>query len=73
MPRKVLCAFPPGMLEQIDFIATVEHRTRSDLIREALRRYVDGFKTRCGLSSLDSVQQIAAPNVINLQSGGEQR
>lgn len=44
MPRKVLIALPPAMLEQVDFIATYEHRTRSDLIREALRRYLDNFK-----------------------------
>lgn len=44
MPKKVLVALPPGLLEQIDFVAQVEHRTRSDLIREALRRYIEGFK-----------------------------
>lgn len=44
MPKKVLVALPPGLLEQIDFVAQVEHRSRSDLIREALRRYIDGFK-----------------------------
>lgn len=44
MPKKVLCAFPPGMLEQIDYVAQAEHRTRSDLIREALRRYMSEFR-----------------------------
>ena len=44
MPKKVLVALPPGLLEQIDFVASAEHRTRSDLIREALRRYIEGFK-----------------------------
>ncbi len=44
MPKKVLIALPPAMLEQVDFIAQYEHRTRSDLIREALRRYLDNFK-----------------------------
>lgn len=44
MPKKVLVALPPGLLEQIDFVAEVEHRNRSDLIREALRRYIDNFK-----------------------------
>jgi len=48
MPKKVLVALPPGLLEQIDFVAQVEHRTRSDLIREALRRYIDGFKRNQG-------------------------
>lgn len=44
MPKKVLVALPPGLLEQIDFVAQVEHRNRSDLIREALRRYIEQFK-----------------------------
>ena len=44
MPKKVLVAIPPGLLEQTDFVAQVEHRTRSDLIREALRRYIGDFR-----------------------------
>jgi hypothetical protein len=40
MPKKVLVAFPPAMLEQIDRVAFQEHRTRSDLIRESMRRYL---------------------------------
>lgn len=44
MPKKVLCNFTPGLLEVIDFVAACEHRTRSDLIREALRRYLDSFR-----------------------------
>ncbi len=41
-------ALPPGLLEQIDFVAQVEHRSRSDLIREALRRYIENFKRSQG-------------------------
>lgn len=48
MPKKVLIALPPAMLEQADFVAHCEHRTRSDLIREALRRYLDNFKRTQG-------------------------
>lgn len=44
MPKKVLIALPLSMLEAIDFTAQVEHRNRSDLIREALRRYLDSFR-----------------------------
>ena len=44
MPKKVLVALPAGLLEQIDFVAQVEHRNRSDLIREALRRYIESFR-----------------------------
>lgn len=45
MSKKVLVALTPAFLEQVDFIAQVEHRTRSDLIRESLRRYLEAFKT----------------------------
>jgi metal-responsive CopG/Arc/MetJ family transcriptional regulator len=44
MPKKVLIALPPAMLEQVDYIAQMEHRTRSDLIRESLRRYLEAFR-----------------------------
>lgn len=49
MPKKVLIAMPPTMIEQMDFVASQEHRTRSDLIREALRRYLDSFRKERGL------------------------
>lgn len=52
MPKKVLIALPPAMLEQVDFIAMHEHRTRSDLIREALRRYLDNFRRQQGATPL---------------------
>ena len=44
MPKKVLIALPPAMLAEADYVAEQEHRTRSDLIREALRRYIAFFK-----------------------------
>lgn len=43
MPKKILLAIPPAMLAQVDSIAKLEHRTRSDLVREALRRYIKPF------------------------------
>ena len=46
MPKKVLVALPPKLLTKIDHIAETEHRTRSDLIREALRRYEDAYDLR---------------------------
>lgn len=43
-PKKVLIALPLAMLAEADYVAEQEHRTRSDLIREALRRYIAFFK-----------------------------
>ena len=63
MPKKVLIALPPAMLEQVDYIASCEHRTRSDLIREALRRYLDNFKRsqtpHMTVSTLETPAQIS--------------
>ncbi len=47
---KVLVNFQDDFLQEIDKIAEIEHRTRSSLIREALRRYITQFKN-------DSTQQ----------------
>jgi metal-responsive CopG/Arc/MetJ family transcriptional regulator len=47
------------MLEQADFVAQAEHRTRSDLIREALRRYLDNFRrTQGGHLAVSTVEQV---------------
>ena len=62
MPKKVLIAIPQAMLEQADYIAQCEHRTRSDLIREALRRYLDNFKrTQGSQMSNTSVSVVSEP------------
>lgn len=45
MPKKVLIALPEAMLTEVDIAAREEFRTRSDLIREALRRYLGNRKT----------------------------
>jgi len=52
------------MLEQCDFIAQVEHRTRSDLIREALRRYLENFRRT------HAADAPPAQNVIPLETSG---
>ena len=44
MMKRVLVALPSGLMEQADYVAQAEHRNRSDLIREAIRRYIESFK-----------------------------
>ncbi len=41
---KVLVNFQDEFLQDIDKMAELEHRTRSSLIREALRRYLLQYK-----------------------------
>ncbi len=40
---KILVGLDPEFLAKVDKIARAEHRTRSDLLREALRRYADNY------------------------------
>lgn len=53
------------MLEQVDYIAQCEHRTRSDLIREALRRYLDNFRrsqqSHMTVSTIETPQNVNTP------------
>ena len=41
---KVMISLPDRFLSEVDKAAQTEHRTRSDLIREALREYLRGEK-----------------------------
>jgi metal-responsive CopG/Arc/MetJ family transcriptional regulator len=40
MSTKVMVSFPEEFLSQVDRIAREEHRTRSELLREAVRLYI---------------------------------
>ena len=41
MTNKVLVSLPKKFLEDVDRVAAEEHRSRSELIREALRAYLE--------------------------------
>jgi uncharacterized protein (DUF433 family) len=41
MANKILVSLPEKFLEEVDKVAAEEHRSRSELIREALRAYID--------------------------------
>jgi metal-responsive CopG/Arc/MetJ family transcriptional regulator len=53
---KVLVNFQDEFLQDIDKIAELEHRTRSSLIREALRRYLLQYKTEAAKKETQSQQ-----------------
>ncbi len=44
--RSVTISLPVEMLDELDRVRKREHRSRSDLIREALRQYVAGGPVR---------------------------
>ncbi len=41
MAVKVMVSFPEEFLGQVDRIASEEHRSRSELLREAMRLYIE--------------------------------
>lgn len=47
---KVLVNFQDDFLQEIDKVSELEHRTRSSLIREALRRYLLQYKNETNQS-----------------------
>lgn len=42
--KKVLIGLPSRLLANVDLMAKYESRTRSDLIREAIRRYYENYR-----------------------------
>lgn len=45
---KTLISMPEAFLEEIDSFARKQHRTRSELIRQALREYIQQANERKG-------------------------
>lgn len=44
--KKVLISFQPSMIERFDFIAQCESMTRSELLRQATREFVERWKEK---------------------------
>jgi len=69
MTKKVMVSFPEEFLEEVDRIADVELRSRSELIREALRYYMgarqrgvrpgDVPQVRAAVESMNALAQVA--------------
>ncbi|MBE0446983.1 MAG: ribbon-helix-helix protein, CopG family, partial [Actinobacteria bacterium] len=38
---RMIVSMPEGFLKKIDQVAAMEHRSRSELVREALRKYLE--------------------------------
>lgn len=69
MSKKVMVSFPEEFLEEVDRIADEELRSRSELIREALRYYMgarqrdtrpgDVPHVRAAVESINALAQVA--------------
>ena len=57
MVTKVMVSFPEEFLAEIDRIARQEHRSRSELLREAMRLYISTKKRKARPGEDPSVQQ----------------
>ena len=69
MTTKVMVSFPDEFLDQVDRIAKEEHRSRSELLREAMRLYIavrhgtgrpgDDPRVRAAIAVQDALAQAA--------------
>jgi len=69
MAVKVMVSFPEEFLEQVDDVAREEHRSRSELLREALRLYMgtrqrrrrpgDDPRVRAAVATQDALARLA--------------
>jgi metal-responsive CopG/Arc/MetJ family transcriptional regulator len=69
MATKVIVSFPDELLAQVDRIAKEEHRSRSELLREAVRLYMtvrhsadrpgDDPRVRAAIAVQDALAQAA--------------
>jgi metal-responsive CopG/Arc/MetJ family transcriptional regulator len=68
MTTRVMISFPDEFLEAVDTLAEAEQRSRSELVREALRRYMeartgrvrpgDRPEVQAAVTSLNALAQI---------------
>ena len=57
MSTRVMVSFPEEFLERIDRIAQEENRSRSELLREAMRLYMERRNERLQPGSIPSIVQ----------------
>ncbi len=72
MATKVMVSFPSEFLAEVDRIASEEHRSRSELLREAMRLYIklrrggrkpgDDPRVRSAVATQDILARLAPGN-----------
>ena len=55
---KILVTMPDDFLHRVDGIASSEQRTRSELIREALRTYMRKFSAQYNVKAEDNAKTL---------------
>lgn len=71
MTIKVMVSFPNEFLAEVDRVAQEEHRSRSELVREAIRYYLEMRQYKRTPGSIPQVQQAVAvqDTLARLSSG----
>ena len=57
MTSKVMISFPDDFLAEVDRLAREEHRSRSELVREAIRHYIEMRRRQRPPGQIPQVQQ----------------
>lgn len=52
--KKVICSFHPDLLQTMNDVAFLEMRTRSELIRQAVREYMRNHHGKENITGTDS-------------------
>lgn len=71
MSSKVMVSFPDDFLAEVDRLAQEEHRSRSELVREAIRHYIEMRRRQRPPGQSPQVQQAVTiqNNLARLSSG----
>ena len=74
MPRTsatVTVSLPPDMVAELDRVQKIEHRTRSELVREALRHYIRMASDRAVKERIAALPEVEpdADEVAAIQAG----
>jgi metal-responsive CopG/Arc/MetJ family transcriptional regulator len=68
---KVMISFPEAFLKEVDRIAHEEHRSRSELVREALRSYIEARQNRRMPGDMPQIQRaVATQDALARSSSG---
>jgi len=74
MTSKVMVSFPDDFLVEVDRLAREEHRSRSELVREAIRHYIEMRQHRQPPGQILQVQQAVTTqnNLAQLNPGTDE-
>lgn len=71
MTSKVMVSFPDEFLQEVDRLAAEEHRSRSELMREAIRAYIEKRRRERKPGEMLTVRRaVAAQDAVSRVASG---